>query len=1227
MTRHVSRLDRFIHGLLWLAALVVIPLAVVVGIGRELLPGLSGLRPDIERLLSERSGLHLTLASVEGDWRGITPSFRLRGLAVHARPEAAAALVIPGIDITPDWWATLRDRDLRLRATIDGLSLTLVPDAKAGLRILELADLGDSDPEKARATLQWILSQPDLALTHHRLSWQAPESPRQFIHDVRLQQYHHAGDYRLQADFRLGELGAWQHAVVTVEGSPLDWQHVPWRAWLQLQELPRWQPWLKLLPGSDAITLADGKLSLWLDSPGGLPVQALARLQGVSLAVNLPGRGRRQAVGLSGVLAATRFRADHWRLVFDDLAGEVEGRALPLQAAAVEREDDRLTVMAARLSLPVLADWASRERLLPPSMMARLAQLKPEGVLPRAWMTLTQEAEGWQPLQGSAEFKALGWQASGSLPGAHQLAGWVHADAMQGLLHLDTGKAELDLRDVFRMPLAIDVLRGNLRWRHADGFWHVDSDVLHLRNADADTHTQLAFRLPDGHPEDATLELLARLQQGRADQAWRYVPWSSAGDDTLAWLRQALKAGRVTDGTFVYSGLVRDGPGTGRLDMRLDLADATLDYAPGWPAITELNGRVVISGQRLNVDATRARIGSAESRRIAAVIPDLERSVLSVDADLAMDLAGLDQLMAESPLKATTAEVARTLDLSGPAQARLGLVVPLAGGDVEVKVDASLKEARVEIPAQRLTFEGVSGPVRFDTRKGLDAEQLTAMLWGQQARIALSGETRGGHWQQQHVDVRVPLEVSALSRWLQTDLSAHLRGLTPVQVGLDIPVSQAGRSRLRIDSDLKGWRVLLPAPFDKPAAQPWPLAYRGSLGDGDQKGSLVLGPLLRGGLVWHDGRLDRLLLRTGVPGIAWPEQSGLFIEADVPVIDVAAWQKALSTGSVAASHPRSAASGLPALRQLTLSADRVLAGGQTLSATRAQLRQTDKGWHLNLKGLQPAVLPTWPVTELDTDIQHTGSQWQLSPLVLRQPAATFTGSLAWQDTLRASTQLKGQLDVRDLARLLEHLDLQPFMASEQALLKADLRWAGSPERFQLSSLDGSIDLKTKAGRIRDIDGIPAATRLFGLLNASNLMRRLRLDFTDVTRRGLNFDQITLQGDLKDGISPIARFELDGPSMLVRGRGWVNLNTRELDQQLRIGVPVSSAVPVVAGFLAGPIIGGALVAADLLFEKQLSKLTAVRYRLHGPWSDLKLDDEVLESLPAPAGNKPAEETTP
>lgn len=1221
MKAPVSRLDRVIHGLLMAVAVLFIPLALVVGIGRELMPLVSEHRVDAEQFLSRQTGLRIETSELSGDWHRLSPVLSVRQLRIYASATAQEpALVVPALRATPDWWASLRDWGLRLRIDVDGLQLTVSADEQGKLRILEFADLGESDPARTRQTVQWLLAQPGLSLSNHRLRWQAPGEPVQLLRDVRIQQYRRGEDYRLQADFRLGDGQAWQRAMVRVQGDPLDWRHTPWQAWLQVDDLAAWQPWLSLLPQAAGVSLHGGRAALWLDSVAGLPDAATISLQRVGLSGDVPDRGRYEGSDLSGVVSLRRQGPDGWQLAADDLDGSINGLALPLQRVAIDYQPDAVLASAARLSLAGTQDWLAREKLLPESVRPWLETLQPQGWLPRLQVSLKRVDKAWQLTDISSEFKALSLQTSRDYPGVSRLAGWFHGTPAHGLLFLDTRHAELDLKQVFREKVPVDLLRGGIRWQHVDGVWHIDSDSLQLVNADADAHAQLALRIPDARPQDATLDLLAGLTNARVDRAWRYVPWKPAGDGTLAWLQRALRAGTVEQGRFLHSGRMVAGPGSGSLDMQFDLKGASIDYVPGWPALEAMDGRVSIVGGSLSVTADKARIMGSEARNIEAVIPELKHAVLTVGADLDMDLAALDQLMAESPMRVSTAETARRLALSGPAQAHLGLVVPLASGDVDVSVTAQVKGATIGLPDEKLEFTQVSGPVRFDSRRGLDTEALQARLWNQPMQVALAGVARGGRWWQQKINVDGPVDAAALGRWLDVDFSRYARGSTPARISLSLPVAAPGASELRIASSLQGWHLPLPAPLDKPAAAVWPLVYRGALGHGEQTGSLSLGSIARAGLLWRDGALQRLHVQLGGSGAAAPDQQGIVIDASLASLDIPLWQRFLLQQSGGVGH--SGAETLPPLRQVSLSADKVLVAGETLGATHAQIKRSDKGWDISLKGLQPASRPAWPVTEVDADLSISGNQWQLSPLVVRQPLATFTGSLAWQDALRAATTLKGQLDARDLARLLEQLGQPALIASDGITAKGELRWSGLPDDFALATLDGSVEARLKSGRIKDVNGISPATRIFGLINASNIMRRLRLDFTDITRKGLNFDQITVQGDLQDGVARNSRFDMDGPSMSIHGRGWVNFNTRELDQQLRIGVPVSSAVPVVAGFLAGPIIGGALVAADLLFDKQLSRLTSVRYRVSGPWDNLRLDDEALESLPAPVG-KPAD----
>ncbi len=1215
MTHPVSRLDRFLHGMLWVLAAVFIPLALVVGVGRELLPLVSAQKPAVEKLLTDRTGLQIRLGELQGDWHGLSPVLRARQVAIHdARQPGKPLLVVPSVTTEPDWWATLRDLSPRLRTTIHGLKLTLAPRPGGGIEVVEFSGLGKSDPEKARRALRWLLAQPGLMLLDNQLHWQAPGRPVQSLRDVRLQQFNGHDDYRLQAEFRLGNSAVLQRALIVVEGDPLAWRTTPWQTYLQIQDLPAWQPWVSLLPQSWGVRLKQGDARLWLSSPGGQPATATLVLADVGLDMQVPERGRYDARGLRGVFSLRR-NGEVWHVGGDDLAGHVNELPLPLQRLAIDYAPDRLVVSAARVSLADAHALISQEKLLPATQQKTLDTVKPSGWLPRARVVAEKKDGGWHLQSANAEFKALTLQPTPTLPGVTGLAGWIQGSPEGGLLYLDTRHGELNLHTVFREPVPVDVLRGGLRWLHADGVWHIDSDVLRLSNVDADARAQFAVRIPDGRPEDARLDLLASITRGQVARAWRYVPWHSAGDKALSWLQRALLAGQVDRGAFLYSGTMHGNGHTGHFDMQLHMKGATLDYVPGWPAVQKLDGLVAIRGKELKVIGERATLMGATATNLHAVIPDLTHGVLDVDADLAMDLADLDRLLAESPLKSHTAAVAESLDLKGPAEAHLALHIPFhrEDGEIGVVVNANLKGAELSLPAERLVFTGVSGPVSFDSHRGLSG-QMQSALWGRPARIALAGETRARHWSRQKVDIQAEAEAMALGRWLNTDLTPYLRGKTPVRVQLDIPVASAAQTDLRVSSALEGMRLLLPEPLAKAAEETLPLSYQGKIGgSGEHLARAALGDRVQAGMAWRSGRLQRLLLRVGLPGVAWPDQPGLFIEARLPALDVAAWRPFMPVSSGAAAARPSA--GLPVFRQLTLQADRVQAGEYDFGPTRMRLQRVEDDWQIRLSGAQPKSLPEWPATDVSATLSQEQGLWRLDPLEIRQPQAAFVGSLSWMAGARALTTVKGSLESKDLKRVLEQLGRTGAITSDNAQARVMLQWPGSPDDFALDKLQGSLDAKLRNGRLIEAGGVNLATRVFGLLNASNLLRRLRFDFTDVTRKGISFDQLLVQGELREGIVKPARFDLDGPSVTIRGRGSVNLNTHEVDQQLRVGVPVSSAVPVVAGFLAGPVVGGALVAADLLLDKQLSRLTSVRYHVSGPWEALRVDDEVLESLPA------------
>lgn len=1222
MTHVVSRFDLILHRSLAVLAAALIPLALIVGLGRELLPYIGEQKPRIEQWLSAKAGLDIRFGSLEGDWHQLSPVLTARNIALRdpAHPEHVL-LTLPSISTTPDWWATLRDRSPRLRTTVSGLQLTLLADAQGGIRVQEFASLRQSDPAKAVQTLRWLLAQPGLSLQDNQLNWQVAGRPALAIKSLRLTQFNGHDDYRLQVAFRLAQNEIEQQALLVMSNDPLQWRTSPWQVYLQLNHLPAWQPWLASLqsvwplPKGWAMQLREGDLKLWLSSRAGAPTAATALLSQVAAAVTVPNHGEQIASAVSGVISAER-KSGVWILGGDDLSGQVNDMALPLRRFAVDFSPTHITLAAARMSLPQLQAHAQKLQLIPQAWLAHIVATQVQGVLPRVHVQLTREQSGWKFMTAEAEFKALSLQPEGSRPGVERMAGWFRSGADAGMAYFDTRQARILLPEVFREPVAVDSLQGGLRWQYRDGLWHVDSDVLKLVNADAEANAQFALRLPAANPADGQLELLAGLHKGKVASAYRYVPWHSAGEHTLAWLQRSLVAGDIEQASFLHTGPLRGGPDGGRLDMQFKLKNATLDYLPGWPVLSGLNAVVDISGHALKVRGERGQILSAQARQLVADIPDLKHAILSIDADLAIDLADVDKLLTESPLRAHTATVAQRLELSGPAQAHLALSVPLATGNTDVRVDAQLKNALVALPDEDLRFEQVNGALSFDSRSGLDAKALQARLWQQPAAIQLQGERRGGHWWQQKVQVQTQVNMSALSRWSGIDVQRFARGQAPVTVAVNLPVAAPGLSSLQISSDLQGTQILLPAPLGKNTDTALALRYQTTLGNSlEHKASATLGNDLRIGIVSRAGRMHRALLRYGVPGLAWPTQAGLAAELRVPKLNIGTWQAFLARPVLATQGVKDPTAGLPGLRQINLDVDELQLGTESFANTRIKAVKQEKAWDLQVKGLQPARWPNWPVTEVLTTVQPQGDAWQLSPLTVKQPLLSFVGSASWGQPSNEQTLIKGQLEAANIGEVMAQMGVANTLSSEAVAASGELSWPGAPNDFNLSQSSGVVDATLKQGHLKEVSGVNLATRVFGLINASNLLRRLRFDFTDITRKGLNYDKITVKGDLRQGVFKPAQFDLEGPTVQIRGRGWVNLNNQTLDQQLRVGVPVSSAVPVLAGFLAGPIVGGALVAADLLLDKQLAKLTSVRYHVSGSWDALAVDDEALESLPA------------
>ncbi|MDW5378619.1 AsmA-like C-terminal region-containing protein [Halomonas sp. HP20-15] len=237
---------------------------------------------------------------------------------------------------------------------------------------------------------------------------------------------------------------------------------------------------------------------------------------------------------------------------------------------------------------------------------------------------------------------------------------------------------------------------------------------------------------------------------------------------------------------------------------------------------------------------------------------------------------------------------------------------------------------------------------------------------------------------------------------------------------------------------------------------------------------------------------------------------------------------------------------------------------------------------------------------------------RLDPVSLKLGEITAQGELVWEASGEQASLTRSRLSISggDLGTALAALDQPVAISSTRTDVQTQLAWPGAPWQFALARSRGSIEADLSDGRFRTLES-PSA-RLVGLLNVDNLLRRLRLDFSDVTGEGTAFDSVsgdaTLYGGRLETRGPV---EIDGTSTHFTLNGSVNLLARQLDLTLGVTVPVSQNLPLAAVIAGAPYVGGALFLADKVFGGWLDKVTRIYYRVQGPWTSPRITVEDAE----------------
>lgn len=217
---------------------------------------------------------------------------------------------------------------------------------------------------------------------------------------------------------------------------------------------------------------------------------------------------------------------------------------------------------------------------------------------------------------------------------------------------------------------------------------------------------------------------------------------------------------------------------------------------------------------------------------------------------------------------------------------------------------------------------------------------------------------------------------------------------------------------------------------------------------------------------------------------------------------------------------------------------------------------------------------------LNSEAVRAGQDKLAIPTIDWQPTANFRliGQAAVEGAgAKQHTQLNVSAEGADIGGVFKQLvgDNSPISGGVLKPSSFALSWPGSPMAFALDRLSGSGAFKMQNGQLNEVD--PGAGRLAGLLSLGAITRRLRLDFSDVVDRGLQFDTLNADWTAKLGLLHINSLTLKNASLRLTATGQTQLSDNSLDYVVKVYADMGMLLPIIGTVAGGPIVGGAVLA--------------------------------------------------
>lgn len=1211
-----------------LIAVAVVIVGVFVGLATLLLPFDSLYKERLESFLSEQWNLAVSVAEIDGSWKGFGPHFQLKGLVLEGKQTVEVA-------------------DTTLSLNVYEL---LYPGGKTGINLsINQADLAmvqsekghnitiNNDKDEAKFT-----SMVDNILTTGVLS----------VNELNLNISNDQGETLLnglKAAFVLEQDDQSRAMSLTVglEDKPELVVKSIGPKNKQLSKDARWHIQLNDLDLSQFSELQGGGLlpavvfngEAWLHTKAGVIEKANAKIdwQFLSMSGSIIWQHEGGNQQWKSGFKITELTADSD--VFNDIHGQLS------------RDEDSITFVSDNLDL----NWVNKLSAL---QFTAWPDLKVNGKIINPKLVFDLSSQRWDAGQIKFDLNSLIHDDLSVI----NLAGdaYWHGDGLELMVEGVDG--------YFEMP---SFIRGKMQWTQllsqmsvnfgefspaisVNQFWCDCGDFL------ADAQGQF-WSVPEADDSESDklnlLQLQAKVESVDVAALHNYWPHQVWKPKTIDWLDQGLKSGKVSTGyIFQFGQLIPKAYENGLADFisRAYLDAVSVKFNPEWPVAEDLSGVAIFTGLGFDVDVTGARSQGIEMSSADVTMASYEQPYIDLNLFANAQDNALFEYLNQTPITKNV-DLDENMKLSGRQQVSLNFEVPLQK-EVKVVPKGLVQFENGSFNTEHIELSQLNGQVMLDGFDILIKELKADLL---KHAVDISGIIQTQTPDGVKFDVNLIGNLSAADLMAQQQIDLPIEGLSEWNINITNP-----DSRLHMDmrSELVGTSVNLPAPLNKmtetdklfqlscdlPCIESSVTLNYGneiigklsSDGDGLNVQQLqfkrpkepVNQQNLLGGYIAHLD-VDRWLsqAKQWAQGIElpvneseeanfWPlpERSFSLVVDDMLFMarrfkEVKLEVVRLADGYQIDIHNESMKGRLIVADDLStkgVAADfEYLYWKEALAedlALSAQSAEKFPDLHIYAENFSYLGIP---FGELRLEMRNVIDGMRVETMSLVSDVSNIQISGDWVasgDGGLGTSDFSIVMTSEKIATFLGQMEFDAPISNAQTLIQLYASWPGTPSMFDLKNINGTLNLKMGEGEV--LDTKPGFGRVLGLFSLTNLPRRLLLDFKDVMAEGLHFDSMEGRFELNNGYAETDDFLIKASAANIKVKGLTGFADKSYHQTIIVEPQVGKTFPTLGAIAGGAVGAAAGFFVQGLLNKKLKSSNRISYLITGSW-----DSPIIEVI--------------